>query len=84
MMNNLISREETLNQIDNLFETLDKLEITMSQKLQNEKEIIELEIKKRIEQLHETMDDMERVMKEQSLQKKKPVKNMFTQTVLTS
>ena len=83
-MNNLISREETLNQIDTLFESLDRLETTMAQKVQNEKENIELEIKKRIEQLHETMDDMERLMKEQTLQKKKPVKSMFTQTALSS
>ena len=83
-MNNLVSREETLNQIDTLFESLDRLEITMAQKVQNEKESIEVEIKKRIEQLHETMDDMERMMKEQSLQKKKVVKSMFTQTALSS
>ena len=83
-MNNLISREETLNQIDTLFESLDRLEITMAQKVQTEKENIEVEIKKRIEQLHETMDDMERMMKEQTLQKKKPVKSMFTQTALSS
>ena len=83
-MNNLISRDETLNQMDLLFESLDTLELTMAQKVQNEKEKVELEIRKRIEQLHETMDDMERLLKEQTLKSKQPVKRVFNQAVLSS
>ncbi|WP_096154303.1 MULTISPECIES: hypothetical protein [Bacillus] len=82
-MNNLISRDETLKQIDTLFDTLDTLELTMAKKVQDEKEYIENEIKKRIEQLHETIDDMERIMKEESLQRKKPLK-VYAQAALSS